>query len=555
MSDDYRQLPNSDRSRPAILVCQQGVPPELLSGWRDGLLPPDQAAWLERHTPTCPACGERLRDYDAAASALSGQVIPRPSADLWPGVRAAIERETRGMEDGARRAPRLPHGLALGGIGAGVVALLLVALFAGLLRSRQTGRPTAAATPTATLAATATTAATATPSGPGYWTTITGCSGVPAGVRTVYNAGIQEQKSAPTIVTLQRSDDCGATWTKLTPPQMAGVSYTTNVNLMTIFTSPRNPDTAYLTLQVNSAQACSSTSSVTARTALSSTVCQPQYVTTNGGVSWQRLALPVRGILGNISPVDAVLGSALRPQGSRLYGVVTDAMLTSSGVIPPGRLVASDDGGVTWHIADAPLAAQGLAIWDFAPVPTGSTVYVTAEPVSDPAREPPQYGATLTMWSSPDGGATWKQASNPPDVTPQSPILNMGAGASASGRRTLYVAVGDKSGLTVLGSLDDGATWRSDSHLTTSSGGSLSSPEIVGSLPDGSAVVVDTGNAPTVAWLPGSAPRIIAQSPGFASITNPIFQQRGDGLYLWLMGTLPDSGSALLTTEYTQLKL
>ena len=558
MSDDYRQPPDSGRSRPITLVCQQGVPPEILSGWRDGLLPPDQAAWLERHAPTCPACGERLRDYDNAASALSGQVIPRPGADLWPSVRAAIERETRGAGNAARRGPRLPRGMALGGVGAGLVALLLVALFAGLLFSRQSGRPTATATPIATLAVTATIAATATPSGPGYWTTLSGCSGVPAGIRTVYNAGVQEQKGgAPTIVTLQRSDDCGATWTNLTPPQITGVSYTTNVNLMTIFTSPLNPNTAYLTLQV-SGTACSSTSAA-ARSAQSSTVCQPQFVTTNGGASWQRLALPVRGILGVISASSVTSLSVegmLRPQGSLLYGVVTDATLASSGVIPPGRLVVSSDGGVHWTLCDGPLATQGYGVWDFAVTPTGTTIFVTAEPFNDPSRQPPSYSPPLSIWSSPDGGHTWTEGGPAPGsgVSQSGVVLFMSAGMNG-GHAIAYIVAEDNGLARMLASVDGGRVWQEDTALKyADTGGEIF--ELLGMLPDGSVVIEQpAGGGPTLAWKPGSAQRIIAQNADLLSYFHPIFQRRGDGLYLWLMGTPSNSGSTALTTEYTQLKL
>lgn len=250
-----------------------------------------------------------------------------------------------------------------------------------------------------------------------------------------------------------------------------------------------------------------------------------------------------------------MLGDALRAQGSRLYGRATDTILGMSGVIPPGHLVASDDGGVTWHIADGALAAQGLGIWAVVPVPTGSTVYVTAEPVNDPAREPPQYGATLTVWSSPDGGVTWKQEKDPLGETTQTTIVSMGAGITGNGQRALYVMLGSKSGITILGSLDDGATWRSDGHLTTSSGGSLWDPNIVGCLPDGSVVLVNGGSYPVLAWFPGSAPRAIAQNPKLDSYFNPTFQQRPDGLYLWLSGSASNSVSTGFTTEYTQLQL
>jgi hypothetical protein len=568
MSDNYRQPPNFGGSRPVALACPNGVPPEILSTWRDGLLPPDQATWIARHAPTCPACSERLRDYDAAASALAGQVIPRPGADLWPGVRAAIERETRGAAgERARRGLRLPRGMALGGIGAGVVALLLVALFAGLLIVRKPGRPTLASTPTttqtATVAPTATITPTTAPSGPGYWTTLAGCSNVPADVRVQYGAGVQQQKGgAPTIVTLQRSDDCGATWTNLTPPAITGVSYTTNVNLMTIFASPVNSNTAYLTLQVNSSQVCSTTTTTAgARAAMSSMPCQMQFVTMDGGARWQRLQLPVPGLLGIFSNTTPQAESILRAQGSRLYGLVTDTVIGANSATPPGRLVASADGGVTWQVADAALAAQGLAVWDFAPTPSGSAIYVAAEPVNDPT-QPPQYGVTLSMWSSLDAGATWTKESGPPGQSASEPVQGMTAGITPGGKRALYVllfgANKDDTAIqvTVQASLDDGASWMSASQLTVSK--ALGSMQVMpglttATLPDGSVIILNlTPTGPVQAWFPGSAPRDIAQNPGLIPYYNPVVEQRADGVYLWMTGY---RGGPNPIVEYTQLKL
>jgi hypothetical protein len=454
----------------------------------------------------------------------------------------------------------MPRGLALGGIGAGVAALLLVALFAGLLISHKPGHPTSAATPTTTQVAaptaTATTAPTATPSGPGVWTTLSGCANVPDGDRILYNAGVAQQKSGPTIVTLQRSDDCGATWTDLKPPQVTGVTYTTNVNLMTIFASPLNPDTAYLTLQVSGAQACPSTTSASL-TALSSAICQPQFVTTDGGATWQQLNLPVKGVLGVISApsyTSLMLEGMLRSQGSLLYGVVTNSGIGYSGVTPPGRLVVSTDGGVHWSSADSALAAQGYGIWDFAVTPTGSAIYVTAEPFNDPPRQPPTYTPTLSIWSSLDGGQTWAEGGPAPGSGSAQGGMVMFMSAGMSGNQPIaYIVAEDQGQARMLASVNGGHTWQEDTQLHyADTGGDIF--ELLGTLPDGSVVIEQpAGGGPTLAWKPGSAQRAIAQNARLMSYFAPIFQQRTDGLYLWLTGY--EGTSSALSVTYTQLQV
>jgi anti-sigma factor RsiW len=105
MSDD--RTPR-EPAQNATLACAAGVTPDTLSAWRDGLLPDAQAAWLAAHTPTCPACGARLRDYEQIGAALRGQIIPRSATDPWPAMLRRIQRERRG-----RRA----HAVALGRAG------------------------------------------------------------------------------------------------------------------------------------------------------------------------------------------------------------------------------------------------------------------------------------------------------------------------------------------------------------------------------------------------------------------------------------------------------
>lgn len=415
---------------------------------------------------------------------------------------------------------------------------------------------------TATIA-TQTAPATATPSGPGVWTTLTGCPAtIPARLRVLYQADIQQQKSAPTIVTLKRSDDCGATWTNLTPPAIPGVSYTTDVSLMTIFASPLNANTAYLTLQmlqINGTQTCPSTSSATTASR-STTICQPQFVTTDGGATWQALRLPVPGILGVLSatsPItDLMIEGMLRAQGSLLYGVVTDWDIGANSATPPGRLVVSSDGGVHWSSADSALAAQGYSVWDFAVTSTSSVVYVTAEPFNDPSRQAPTYSPTLSIWSSPNGGQTWTKSSPTPGSGTESgqggEVMFMSAGMSG-GKSIVYIVANNEGQARMLASVDGGHSWQEDTQLKyADTGGEIFG--LLGTLSDGSVVIEQpAGGGPTLAWKPGSAQRTIAQNAKLMSYFTPIFQQRADGLYLWLTGYA--GASEQLSIAYTKLQL
>jgi hypothetical protein len=392
---------------------------------------------------------------------------------------------------------------------------------------------------------------------------------MPASYQTSYGAGVDPpEQGAATTVSFVRADNCGATLKNLTLPKLTGVVYNTNVQLLSIFASPINTQIAFLTIQTNAiagSPACSTpvTSATTMlhggidAAPLSSYICQLQFVTSDGGVTWQPLNLPVPGVLGGISPElnnSLNLMGQVRAQGSRLYGVVTNTVLGSSGAIPPGRLVASDDGGLTWSVADSALAAQGLAIWDFAPTPSGSTVYVTAEPINDPARQPPSYSATLSIWSSPDGGATWKRESEAPGSTSGILVEGMVAGVTHNGQRAVYLMTGKKNETTILGSMNDGATWQGDGHLSyiLNPNSFTGFPTIVGVIPDGSVVVNPTGGAPIMAWTPGSSPRAVAEATSLFPYQNPVFQQRGGAVYMWLQG---EQGGPGLQIRSTQLLL
>ena len=321
---------------------------------------------------------------------------------------------------------------------------------------------------------------------------------------------------------------------------------------MTIFASPLNPNTAYLTLQVSGAQTCPSTSSA-AIASRSSTICQPQFVTTDGGATWQALRLPAPGILGVVhSP--SPLSHDVSAQGTALYGIVTDTVIGASGLTPPGRLVVSVDGGVHWSSCDASLAAQGQRIYNFAVPPSGSTIFVIAEPANDPSAQAPTYSPTLSTWMSPNGGATWIEGGSTSGSGQPGgmPITTITAGI-VNGRAVLYILDVQKGIMSLIASAD-GRTWKRDSQFPQwgVTGGEI--PALLGTLPDGSAVVEQpAGSGPTLAWQIGGSYRVVAQNASMLSFFNPVFQQRPDGVYLWLSGYGGTSNTPI--TKYTRLQI
>lgn len=458
----------------------------------------------------------------------------------------------------------------------GALALALLPVLAAMLagcsgESRSTGTKSTpsvsqTAAPTESIGSTAGSTATPWPAGPGAWQTVSDCASEPASYRTVYSASLGASGQGPAL--LQRSDDCGATWTTLTPPALAGFDYSSEISVFSVFASPLNTQVAFLTMETYQQAACGIPigagdilhGGIDALPALSSS-CQRQFVTSDGGATWRALALPAPGVLGATSPeMNAELGllGSLRAQGARLYGVVTNVELGASGVTPAWP-VASDDGGLTWRLADAPLAAQGWAVWDFAPTPSGSTIYVTAEPVNDPARQPPTYGATLSIWASQDGGGSWTRESSAPGSASGRLVSGMAAGITPSGQRMLYLMTAGQTkqdtAMAVLGSVDDGAIWQGDQRLTflPPADPMLGYPNLVGVLPDGEVVAINPyDGAPVMAWAPGEAPRAVAAPIALFPYENPVYVMNGATVTMWLQG---EQGGPQFMTTSTQLAL
>ena len=378
--------------------------------------------------------------------------------------------------------------------------------------------------------------ATAAPSG--VWTRVTSsnlaASGGPASLRTQYDtfAGQTSKTSAPTF-RLRRSDDFGKTWVNLTPPQIPGVSYPASVEYIGGVMSPLNPKVFILTLVLENV-ACPQASGQIGR------ACQVQYVSPDGGATWRVLTLPARGLLAVFSPRNYAQDANLSAQGTRLYSLVNDGMLGASGVVPPGRLVVSDDGGATWRLDDATLVAHNLWIYNYAAAPGGSTVFALVGPTDPDAIEngtPP-----LALWRSDDAGASWTAAG----ALPASDQGDMVAGYDTATQQTLlYLIAGDSYNAPHLYATHDGGA-----HWTECSEQPSTAPTPLGTLPNGS-ILLDTPSA-FEAWDgSASAPHSVAQPSGLGGVDTATLQPLpGGSMRVWLVG---DDSHGNLVYEYTTL--
>lgn len=541
MSDELRP---GEGSAGATLACVAGVTPERLSTWRDGLLSADQAEWLANHTAGCAACRERLRDYDQIGAALRGQIIPVSSVDPWPAMRQLITRERR------RLPLRLPNPPTWGRLSAVMAATLLVALFAGLLARQARLRPVTATTPT-TANATATTAAPA-----GAWSQVNGYRGVaglrvaPSDPRVAYQIWLQQAKGSSDTLILRRTENQGATWSTLTPPTIPSATYPITGGPFTGFVSPLDPRVVYLIIGVQTTPACNLNG------ATSGGYCQREFISTDSGDSWRPLSLPALGLIsgllvGDGNPVRQIEGD-LRAQGSRLYADIVSSQLGSETAPSPGRLAASDDGGVTWRLIDTPIFAAGQGIYDYAPTPSGSTIYVASESFNQPTG-PVTPAPALTFWGSDDAGVTWTKLGPSPNST----LISMRAAlVENSGKPILYIQTADDTGRQYI----QGSLYGYD-------GGFLAAPEPSGkgmgaqgatlltTLSDGSLVIVYAGV--TEAWLLSPARtnvdwRPLASDDALSLISQIFTQTLPDGATrLWLVGR-DNPGNPIV--EYTTLK-
>ncbi len=519
MSDD----PTPREPAPsATLSCAAGVSPETLSAWRDGLLSADEAVRLASHTLTCPACGARLREYDAIGAALREQIIPRSAADPWPAMRRRIEDEDRGRRGRLAALPRW------GGLGALVAAALLVALFAGLLAQQATRRPALGATPTiAQTTPLATPLQTATPTG-ALWKQISGYSGVyglsvsPTNPDTAYQFWFDSSG-----IILRRTDDAGATWHSLPVPYVAHATYPIIGTAVVLgMVNPFKPHTVYMGFY---AQMDNSTAPCLPKNVIPA-FCFFQFISQDSGAHWRQITLPISGSLGFPAMDDNTMQgqaeTSVQPTATRLYSMLYP--LDRSGA----RLVVND-GGMTWRLIDAPIAAAGQRVSSFAATPTGSTIFALSEPAGTQSSS----SAPLTIWRSDDAGATWTNLGPAPSGT----VMAMTAGlVASSGKPMLYLLTTSnpsfQSAYDIQGSLFGASGSFHVAPTPTPACSGAGNSYLLGMQHDGS-VMIWCGGA-VESWLASPVAegwQTVATPPGIQTVQSAFIQTLPDGSrQLWL---------------------
>lgn len=342
---------------------------------------------------------------------------------------------------------------------AAVVALIVVLLH-NAAPNRSTARSGSSGTPQPNPSATATTV----PTPSGQWVAVPGLANTTAQIMIApSNPNVIYEDQTPaggaSKLTLRRSDDGGATWHPLAQP--AGLP--TPFDESAILVSPLDANTIFETLTVYAIPHPGICQASGTSNALFSggPSCSVQFYSSDGGQHWSRLSLPVPGGLG--APFVSSLtfptsAEALRPQGQRLYSAISNysTVINTSFGGPGVRIIASDDGGKTWQLADGTLGTSGQNICDFTPTSTGTTIFAitqTSQCYTD------QHTATA-LWRSDDGGAHWTQIGPLPG--PAASMLLVSRGASAD--PLIYVATPayPQQGVVdprVAVSQDGGKTW------------------------------------------------------------------------------------------------
>lgn len=546
--------------------------------YTSGELAPEETSALSAHLETCDTCRERLAGYDQLDSALRRHVgVPSNaapflsfdsivtrtrSADATPtpesapiaaqpgeppladarsvafaakgmrrGVRPIHEEDimfdqhdtppsaTRVAEPGAHRHRRL-RGIAAFAAAVALVALA-VAVFQSFGPSHRTGN--GKGNKQATNAP-----ATHYLGASGKWDTVgTYQNNSVYGTPIIAQTNPNEMFETGASLAVRRSMDGGSTWTTLHAPTQDVPEGPSDVSAG-ILVSPLDARTVFLMIFAGATDPKCPTPIVGmpsrphhigAKVALSGGYsCSFEYVSRDGGDTWQSLNVPSAGHVGG--PFQA--NSGFQVQGDSLYSTLVPDL---NGPAPLGyRLVKSSD-GVNWQYADADLAARGQNVSQIVAASSGGELFA----VTVPAGGINGGGAyTPQLWHSADGGAHWTEVGAFPQAGDPTYAQLIGVTTNASGRAQVYeyTHASGQAYERISVSADGGRTWQPVTYqglpadLTQSnSAGSGAHPtpsmempgmtgprlQFLGSLADGSPIVEYAQNNAIPLGTPGTS--------------------------------------------------
>lgn len=503
--------------------------------WADALaavsladLSPEAQAALKVHLVTCAACAAVRADYWRMDAHIRAWPAARPLDSLppalvqlwaeegrrsvhdravssWPrenGMRTHEENPVSLPTSGAQPRRRPLRGL-VSGISA-VAAVVVIAIIVTALVFSHGGQP--AKTGSASNVPTnkdwqAVPHLTNTPDDPVI---------APSNPQVVYE-GKMASADLPASVTLQRSDDGGATWHILALPD--GI---TQVYSATFMVNPVSDQRVF----VDFATPCSSAQANTFAPAFAPysggvNSCIFAYFSTDGGAHWSLVHFPVHqaGLKAGFDYPGT--GYGLQAQGDHLYDLISTPVNDYGS-----SFLSSTDGGATWQFIDQPMVAQGDCVAGYAATPAGSTVFAATVDQCFSASGGAAAASSLAvpfsgccgggggpifnLWRSNDAGAHWTLVGPAPDS-------RLHLSLNSAGQPVLFLAptvpeLGrGEGGVPPKFSTDGGQTWQ-DGPLPN---GQSNSSDILGTLSDGSIVVSFTDNKTLknhlLSWKPGDA--------------------------------------------------
>jgi hypothetical protein len=305
----------------------------------------------------------------------------------------------------------------------------------------------------------------------------------------------------PTIdgtLAVQRSDDDGATWTIFRLPRgdvgdtRADVSVSVSpLDARTVFaiidSNPSNPHCPPQTSQAFSPNAPHIGALALLLPRAGGYSCTFEYVSADGGATWQKPQTPEKGDVGGKS-----FPSPIQAQDGRLYSPLTPDI---NGPIDLGRRLLVSADSVHWQAADTQLVAQGLRVYEFVATPTGRTLFATTIPVNLAG----DFTTQRQFWRSDDAGASWRNLGEFPNTRSDALDSWLSAAALVDGKALVYYTTTQPvpCGIityqavpcaylpTIHVSADDGRTWQTSPHAGLPTGQVTPTRAAVGVLPDG----------------------------------------------------------------------